>query len=902
MKTKQAPSTAEIRAAFLDYFASKQHAVVPSASLVPRDDPTLLFVNAGMVPFKDAFTGATPPPAPRAASSQRCLRVSGKHNDLEEVGRTPRHHTLFEMLGNFSFGDYFKEDAIAFAYEFLVDRMKLDPARLSYSVFGGENGVPADDEAAEIWKRVAGVGDDRVLRFGMKDNFWAMGETGPCGPCSEIHYDLGENLEGTVNDGDRFVEIWNLVFMQYDRTGAGKLSSLPAPSIDTGMGLERISSVVQGKQSNYEGDLLRSLLDVVARVVGRPYEGGDDSDSVSMRVIADHARATAFLLSDGIHPDKTGRGYVLRKIMRRAISHAVLLDVHRPVLADVCEAVAASMGEAHPVLREQLGAVRSGADAEEALFRRTVEEGMRRIDELLEQLENDRVWTKGEDGQRALKGDVAFRLYDTHGCPLELTASVGVRRGFEVDEAGFFAAMAEQKERSRASWKGGGDADAVRGFFAGRREDVGSTGFRGYDSLEGESVVRALALVHDDRIVPTDRAAEGAVVVFATADTPFYGESGGQVGDTGVMIAEGGRIRIEDVKRTAGGEIFVHFGTVEEGEIGEGARVSQRVDGGRRRRVADHHSSTHLVHYALREILGPHVAQKGSYVAPDHLRFDFSHPDAVHPDELEAVEDRVNELVRANHVVSAESMPYADAIEAGALAFFGDKYGDEVRMVSMGPSKELCGGTHVVATGDVGLFTFSSEGSVASGVRRIEAFAGPAAIAHARRARESLERIAEALKTGPEDALEKLADLQEETKRLRKRIEELERQAAGDAAGELSGAAQDVAGHRLIAGRVPAASRDALRDLGDRLRASGPSTVVVLGTEIEGKVALLAALSDDVVKTGRLKAGDLVGKVAKVAGGGGGGKPHLATAGAKDPAKLDAALAAAAEIVAEALS
>jgi alanyl-tRNA synthetase len=559
------------------------------------------------------------------------------------------------------------------------------------------------------------------------------------------------------------------------------------------------------------------------------------------------------------------------------------------------------MGDSHPVLRERLALVRRGADAEEALFRRTVEEGMRRIDELLEELENDRVWRQGEDGSRVLAGDVAFRLYDTHGCPLELTASVGVRRGFQVDEAGFFAAMEAQRERSRASWKGGGDADAVRAFFSGRK-DTGSTAFRGWDRLDGESVVRALGLVHGDEIVPAERAGEGATVVFATADTPFYGEAGGQVGDTGVVTTEGGRIRVEDVKRTAGGEVFVHFGTVEEGEIASGAAVAQQVDAERRSRVADHHSSTHLVHWALRDVLGTHVAQKGSYVGPDRLRFDFSHSEAVRPDELVAIEDRVNALVRENHEVATDVLPYAEALRRGALAFFGDKYGDVVRMVTMGPSRELCGGTHVRATGDVGLFTFASEGSVASGVRRIEAFAGPSAVAHARRARELLEHIAGSLRTGPDDALEKVRELQEETKRLRRRIEELERQAAGDAAGELSGTARQVAGHRLISGRAPVASHDALRDLGDRLRASGPSTVVVLGAEIEGKVALLAALSDDVVQAGRLAAGDLVGKVAKVAGGGGGGKRHLATAGAKDPGRLDAALAAAPEIVAEALA
>jgi alanyl-tRNA synthetase len=588
--------------------------------------------------------------------------------------------------------------------------------------------------------------------------------------------------------------------------------------------------------------------------------------------------------------------------MRRAISHAVLLDVHRPFLADACESVVDAMGESYPGLRKRLASVRQGAEAEEKLFRRTVEEGMRRIDDLLQQLENDEVWTQGEHGQRVLTGEVAFRLYDTYGCPLELTASVGVRRGFEVDEAGFFRSMEGQRERSRASWKGGGDAVAVDGFVSARRADVGATRFSGYETLEETSVVKALAVVHGDEIVPGEEAGEGAVVVIATPETPFYGESGGQVGDTGVVTTEGGRVRIEDVKRAGGGEIFVHFGTVEEGEISAGDRVTLQVDAQHRRHVMDHHSSTHLVHHALREVLGSHVSQKGSYVGPDHLRFDFSHPEAVRAAELEAIETRVNELVRANHGVMTDVVPYAEAIDAGALAFFGDKYGDEVRMVTMGPSKELCGGTHVGATGEIGLFTFSSEGSVASGIRRIEAYAGPAALAHARRARESLEQIAEVLKSGGEDVLTKLADLQEEARRLRRRVEELERRAAGDAAEALSAAAIDVSGHRLIAGRAPVASRDALRDLGDRLRSSGPSTVVVLGTEIEGKVALLVALSDDVVKAGKIAAGDLVGRVARIAGGGGGGKAHLATAGAKDPKKLGAALEAAPEIVAEALS
>jgi alanyl-tRNA synthetase len=896
-------TTAEIRSAFLDYFASKSHRIEPSAPLVPRDDATLLFVNAGMVPFKDVFTGARSADSARATSSQRCLRVSGKHNDLEEVGRTPRHHTLFEMLGNFSFGDYFKREAIEFAHEFLVDRMKLDPSRLAYTVFGGADGVPADDEAAELWKRTAGIGDDRILRFGMKDNFWSMGDTGPCGPCSEIHYDLGPDLTGTVNDGDRWMEIWNLVFMQYDRSAAGKLVPLPAPSIDTGMGLERIASVVQGKLTNYDGDLLASLLQAIAGIVGKPYAGDASDDAVSMRVIADHARATAFLLADDVHPDKTGRGYVLRKIMRRAISHAVLLGVSEPFLARVADAVVDRMGDAHPVLRERRKEVSAGADAEERLFRRTVEEGMRRIDDLLHQLEDETVWTVRDDGVRVLSGEVAFRLYDTYGCPLELTASVAVRRHFEVDEAGFYAAMEVQKERSRASWKGGAsEKGVVDSFFVAKKDTAGSTRFTGYEMLDGEAEIRTLALVGADELRDVSRAGEGASVAIATSVTPFYGESGGQVGDTGEFTTDGARIRIEDTKRSVGGDVFVHFGTVEEGEVGLGARVVQHVDADRRASIMGHHSATHLLHFALREILGDHVAQKGSFVGPDRLRFDFRHSEAVRPGELEAIEARVNELVRRNDSVTTDVLPYATAIERGALAFFGDKYGDEVRMVTMGPSKELCGGTHVRSTGDLGLFRLVTEGSVASGVRRVEALAGASALGNVRILQEQLAAVAERLRVAPEEALAKLDDWAEELKRLRKKVEELEKVAAGSAADSLLESATSVAGHRVIVGRAPVESQDALRDLGDSLRGSGSATVVVLGAEMDGKVAFVAALSDDVVWAGRLKAGDLVGRVARVAGGGGGGKPHLATAGAKDPGKLTAALDAVPTIVTELLN
>jgi alanyl-tRNA synthetase len=592
---------------------------------------------------------------------------------------------------------------------------------------------------------------------------------------------------------------------------------------------------------------------------------------------------------------------VLRKIMRRAVSHGVLLGVDRPFLAGAVDAVVEVM-DGDPVLDGARERLRAGAEREEALFRRTVEQGMRRIDELLQQLEDDRVWSASEDGARVLSGETAFRLYDTFGCPLELTASVGVRRGFEVDEAGFFAAMEEQKSRSRESWKGGAAGSrAVESFFVPRRAELGATVFTGYTALDGEARVVALCHVDEREALAVERAGEGACVAIATSSTPFYGESGGQVGDAGEFVSDSARVRIEDTQKILGGEVFLHFGTVEEGELGSGARVEQRVDAARRRRITENHSSTHLVHHALREILGGHVSQKGSWVGPDRLRFDFSHPQPVGEDELARVEARVNELIRSNFQVEAAELPYAEAIAKGALAFFGDKYGDVVRMISMGPSRELCGGTHVARTGELGIFSFVSEASVASGVRRVEALAGPGAEAHLREARTRLARLAELLKTAPEEALQKLGDLQEESRRLRRKVEELAREAAGSAAAELEGAARQVAGHRVIAAAAAVETREALRELGDRLRASGKATIVVLGAEMDGKVALVAALSDDVVKAGRLKAGDLVGRVAKVAGGGGGGKAHLATAGAKDPARLAKALEAVPAIVTEIL-
>jgi alanyl-tRNA synthetase len=545
--------------------------------------------------------------------------------------------------------------------------------------------------------------------------------------------------------------------------------------------------------------------------------------------------------------------------------------------------------------------VRRAADAEETLFLRTVEEGMRRIDDLLHQIEDPRVWS-GSGAGRVLKGEVAFRLYDTYGCPLELTASVGVRRGFSVDEAGYFAAMEAQRERSRASWKGGGEKGAADAFLAPRRAELGATRFTGYDALEGESDVLAVALVGENGLANAERATEGTAVAVVMRASPFYGEAGGQVGDTGELETSGGRVRVEDTQKAAGGEILVHFGIVEQGELGCGQSVRQRVDAGRRREIAAHHSATHLVHHALREVLGKHVGQKGSLVAPEHLRFDFSHGEALRPEEMAAVEDRVAELALADLRVTAEELPYRQAVEKGALAFFGDKYGDVVRMVTMGPSRELCGGTHVRATGELGLVTLVSEGSVAAGVRRVTALAGTASLRSVRTLRAELAAVARALKATPEDSLRKLEDLQNDLKRLRRRVEELENLLAGGAADSLAAAATQVAGHRVIAGRAPVETRDALRDLGDKLRASGPATVVVLGAEMEGKVALVAAVSDDVVQAGRLKAGDLVGKVAALAGGGGGGKPHLATAGAKDPAKLADALEAVPRMVAELLS
>ncbi|MDP6461192.1 MAG: alanine--tRNA ligase, partial [Gemmatimonadota bacterium] len=600
--------------------------------------------------------------------------------------------------------------------------------------------------------------------------------------------------------------------------------------------------------------------------------------------------ATALLLADGVLPDRTGRGYVLRKIMRRAVSQGVLLGVDRPFLAEAAGVVVEAMSDAFPILAEKEDALRTAAAQEEALFRRTVEEGMRRISDLEDQLEDESVWSLGPEGERILSGEVAFRLYDTYGCPLELTASVGVRRGYEVDEDGFLREMTRQKERSRKSWKGGGAPAVLDGFYASRRAVLGETRFTGYAEQEGEARVLAMARWSGDGLEEADRASEGDPVALVMESTPFYGEAGGQVGDTGELTGDGVRVRVEDTRRTAGGSLIVHMGRVEEGELSPGMRLTQRVDRSRREEVQRHHSATHLLHHALREVLGGHVSQKGSFVGQERLRFDFSHPEAVAPAALAEVEARVNELIRENHAVSTEETDPDSARAAGALAFFGEKYGDTVRVVGMGPSRELCGGTHVASTGDLGYCALVAEGSVASGVRRVEAFAGSPAVVAAWRARAELERIAGVLRTAPADVLARLGDLQEETRNLKARIEELERDAAGSVADRLVAAAVEASGTRVVAGVAPISERGALRDLADEIRLSAERTVVVLGATLDEKVALAAAVSDDLVKEGRIKAGDLVGRVAELVGGGGGGKPHLATAGGRDVAGLPGAL------------
>ncbi|ABS28083.1 alanine--tRNA ligase [Anaeromyxobacter sp. Fw109-5] len=901
-------TAAQIRELFLRFFEEKAHRRVPSSSLVPQNDPTLLFTNAGMNQFKDVFTGREKRDYSRATTAQKCVRAGGKHNDLENVGFTARHHTFFEMLGNFSFGDYFKKEAIAWAWELVTSErwLAISKERLAATVFAGEGTLPWDEEAYRLWE-AQGVPPERIHKLGAKDNFWAMGDTGPCGPCSELHFFQGNDIpcaeekagrtcQGVACDCDRWLEIWNLVFMQFERGADGGLTPLPKPSIDTGAGLERMAAVVQGKRSNYDIDAFQSIIRAIEKLAGKRYGATDADDDVSMRVIADHARATTFLVGDGVLPANEGRGYVLRRIMRRAIRHGKRLGLERPFLADVCEAVMEEMGGAYPETRENRAFIVKVAGQEEESFRRTLDKGLA----ILETEMRKAIPPETHLGKPAtpppsaprpvIDGKLAFQLYDTFGFPLDLTRVIAAERGFDVDEQGFDRNMAEQ--RARSEWKGSGE-QAVGDLHKQIASELGETRFLGYEAPTARAEVKAL-LANGARAA---KAARGDKVEVVTAATPFYGESGGQVGDQGSIAAPGGRVRVEDTRRPVPG-LVTHVGVVEEGELAVGDLVELAVDDRRRDLIRANHSATHLLQLALRETLGDHVKQAGSIVAPDYLRFDFSHFQPLSEEELNAIERRVNELVRENAETETAVLKLEDARQSGAMMIFGEKYGDVVRVVRLGPSKELCGGTHVRRTGDIAFFKIGSEESIAAGVRRIVAYTGPQAIELSQREADELRRAAALFKAGAFEVAQKIEQTQKRVKDLERALDEAKGKIASAQSGDLAAQARDVKGAKVLAVRVQGDGKS-LRELADKLRDRLGTGVVALGAEQDGKAILLVAVTKDL--TARLKAGELVKEAAKLVGGSGGGKPDLAQAGGSDPAGLEKALAKVQELAVAAL-
>ena len=866
----------EIRQKFLDFFASKGHQIVASSSLVPWEDPTLLFTNAGMNQFKDVFLGFDKRPYTRATTSQKCVRAGGKHNDLENVGYTARHHTFFEMLGNFSFGDYFKRDAISYAWEFLTSPqwLGLPKDKLMVTVYA------SDDEAFDIWNKEVGVPADKIVRIGdnkgapyASDNFWQMGDTGPCGPCTEIFYDHGAHIWGgppgsPEEDGDRFIEIWNNVFMQFNRTEDGVLHPLPKPSVDTGMGLERISAVLQHVHANYEIDLFVNLLKAAARATGVEY----NQQTPSLKVIADHIRACSFLIADGVLPSNDGRGYVLRRIIRRAIRHGYKLGQKGLFFHTLVADLAAEMGDAYPELRQQQAKIEDALKQEEIKFAETLDKGMALLEGAL----------AGE--QKTLDGKVAFQLYDTYGFPLDLTADICRERDIAIDQAGFDAAMDAQRAQSRAasSFKMGGQLE-----YSGA-----DTRFEGYTLATTQAHV--LALYKDGQPVNSLQAGEAGVVVLD--NTAFYAEGGGQVGDVGEIVATGGLDALFDVKDTQKitASVFGHHGALSRGSLKVGDSVTATIDLHARRATQRNHSATHLLHSALRHVLGSHVQQKGSLVNPERARFDFAHGQPVSAAELAEVERLVNQAILANHEVKAELMNQDDALKAGAMALFGEKYGDVVRVLSMGDvSIELCGGTHVGRTGDIGLFKVVSEGGVAAGVRRIEAVTGEGAIAHIQTQDALLRELSATLKAQSlDDVAGKIAAMQDGVKTLEKELARLKAKLAASAGDELAAQAQDIGGAKLLAAELEGADAAALRETLDKLKDKLKSAIIVLASRADGKVQLAAGVTADL--TGKVKAGELVNFVAGQVGGKGGGKPDMAMAGGSEPAKLPEALASVA--------
>jgi alanyl-tRNA synthetase len=875
-------TAADVRRAFLEYFRQNGHTIVPSSSLVPGNDPTLLFTNAGMVQFKDVFLGKEKRDYVRAASSQRCVRAGGKHNDLENVGYTARHHTFFEMLGNFSFGDYFKRDAITFAWQFVTGEkwLGIDPSRLMVTVY------ETDDEAFEVWNKVVGVPADRIVRIGDKfsdgrpggggsDNFWQMGDTGPCGPCTEIFYDHGAEIPGGPPgspdaDGDRWIEIWNLVFMQFDRSADGKLNPLPKPSVDTGMGLERTAAVMQGVHSNYEIDLFQGLIKAAAELAGT-----SDLTSSSLRVIADHIRACSFLVLDSVAPSNEGRGYVLRRIIRRALRHGYQLGIRELFFYKLVAALEKEMGSAYPELTTKRALIERVLKQEEERFAETLANGMALLDKIIEDLGGSQ--DAGAD-EAQIPGDVVFKLYDTYGFPVDLTADVARERGLGIDQAGFDAAMEKQRELAKASSK-------FKVDLRGGASIESRTLFQGYEGLDAQGHVVAL-LKNGAPVEKLSAGEQGEVVLDRT---PFYAESGGQVGDAGELSGPGIRFIVEDTQKR--GAAHAHIGRLVEGNVALGDTLGAHVNGERRRSTALNHTATHLLHAALRKVLGTHVQQKGSLVAPERLRFDFSHFQALTSDELREIEHLVNAEIRRNEPAETKVMDYEGAVAAGAMALFGEKYDKDVRVLRIGDfSMELCGGTHVTRAGDIGFFKIVSEGGVAAGVRRIEAITGDRALAHVEQSELLIKEVAGLVRGSREDLGDKVRDALERIRQLEKENRSLKDKLASGQGSDLASSAVDIQGVKVIATKVDGADAGALRNAVDQLKNKLKSAVVVLASvEAPSKVVLVAGVTADLVA--RIKAGELVGSVAAKVGGRGGGRPDFAQAGGTDPSALDAALA-----------
>ena len=880
----------EIRSTFLDYYRKNGHEAVASSPLVPRNDPTLMFTNAGMVQFKNVFTGLETRPYSRAATAQKCVRAGGKHNDLDNVGYTARHHTFFEMLGNFSFGDYFKEEAITFAWNLLTKEFGLNKDKLLVTVYH------TDEDAANYWKKIAGLSDDRIIRIATNDNFWSMGDTGPCGPCSEIFFDHGDHIWGgppgsADEDGDRFIEIWNLVFMQFEQITKEERIDLPRPSIDTGMGLERIAAVLQGVHDNYDIDLFKALIRASEEATGVKAEGGQRA---SHRVIADHLRSASFLIADGVLPSNEGRGYVLRRIMRRAMRHAQLLGARDPLMYRLLPTLVREMGQAYPELVRAEALISETLKLEETRFRKTLERGLGLLSDATENM---------SEGQ-SLDGETAFKLYDTYGFPLDLTQDALRQRGITVDTDGFSAAMERQKAEARANWSGSGDAATERVWFS-VRDKVGATEFLGYDTEKAEGVVTAL--VRDGQII--DKATQGETVSIIVNQTPFYAESGGQQGDAGFIYGDGFVIEVTDTVKKADG-VFVHQAMIREGKLATGDAVELVVAHDRRSRMRSNHSATHLLHEALRETLGDHVAQKGSLVAPERLRFDFSHPKPISEEELRKVENIANEIILQNSPVVTRLMAVDDAIEAGAMALFGEKYGDEVRVVSMGTatqgdkagktySLELCGGTHVRQTGDIGLVRIVSEGAVAAGVRRMEALTGEAARLYLEEQDERVKAIASALKTTPSEALERVNSLLDERRKLEKELTEARKKLAlSGGSSKADNETKTINGVQFMGRSVTDVAPKDLKPLADEgKKALGSGIVAFIGVSEDGKASAVVAVTEDL--TSRFSAVDLVRVASSALGGqGGGGRPDMAQAGGPDGSKADEALEALAKAIA----